>query len=168
MAVGVAVVSIVTALQLCRCPIAFSPATTHSSLPVPFVSQDDDPTDDPTDDKVKTVRRHRKSVFQRPDGTVPMQYKPRAAPAPTGSYQAQITKTTDGGATWTTVFNVTNQFYVRRDDRSVGCVCMCICVWVALAAPWCEGRKRTHACASHSSHVGNPSFPRTPHTRSRM
>jgi hypothetical protein len=38
---------------------------------------------------------------------------PNASPAPTGSYQAQITKTTDGGSTFKTVFNVTNQFYVR-------------------------------------------------------
>lgn len=42
--------------------------------------------------------------------------KPAASPAPAGLYQAQITKTTDGGATFTTVFNQSNAFYFNGID----------------------------------------------------
>ena len=65
-------------------------------------------------------------MFQRPDGTVPLQYTPRVNPYGTAGsnitgagYAAQIAKTTDGGASWTTVFNVSNQFYVRGYRRAV-------------------------------------------------
>jgi hypothetical protein len=59
------------------------------------------------------VYRARKSVFQRPNGYLPMQYDVNAPKPPVGSYEAQISKTEDGGATWKTVFNVSHQFYVR-------------------------------------------------------
>ncbi len=86
--------------------------------------------------------RARKSVFQRADGSLPMKYKPRKAPAPTGGYAAQITKTTDGGATWKTVFNVSNQFYVRplRCLCPTPIVCVFVCVscvfFVCVLATW--------------------------------
>ncbi len=61
--------------------------------------QDDDPMDDdPAAALKRSIRRHRKSVFMTKDGHVPMKHKPRAPAPVTGSYQAQITKTTDGTA----------------------------------------------------------------------
>ena len=54
--------------------------------------------DDPAAARKRSIRRHRKSVFMTKDGHVPMKHKPRAPAPVTGSYQAQITKTTDGTA----------------------------------------------------------------------
>lgn len=67
--------------------------------------------------------------------------KPRGAKPVKGSYEAQITKTTDGGTTFTTVFNVTNQFYVRcpllrwlHGSVAHGSVCVCVCSSTLLTA----------------------------------
>jgi hypothetical protein len=54
--------------------------------------------DDPAAARKRSIRRHRKSVFMTKDGHVPMKHKPRAPAPVTGSYEAQITKTTDGTA----------------------------------------------------------------------
>jgi len=84
----------------------------------PGEGSDDDPTDDdPQDLDAGKVYRARKTVFQKPNGYLPRKYTPRkSAPAPTNPYQAQITKTTDGGNTWTTVFNDTGNFYFNAID----------------------------------------------------
>jgi hypothetical protein len=84
--------------------------------------------DDPAVARKRSIRRYRKSVFQDKNGHVPMKYKPRAPAPVTGNYQAQITKTVDGGATWKTVFNVSNQFYVRRTGAGLLC-------WAIVGAP---------------------------------
>jgi len=86
----------------------------------PDEGNDDDPNnDDPTDDqakkKVSIPKRLRKSRLQKANGHM-MSKMSELNAAPTGSYEAQITKTSDGGATWTTVFNVSNQFYFNSID----------------------------------------------------
>jgi hypothetical protein len=81
-------------------------------------------------------------VFQRPNGYLPMKYDVNG-PKPPGSYQAQISKTEDGGATWKTVFNVSNQFYVSHVYPCVFLPCaVVVCVACVVA------RVRSRASAS--------------------
>jgi len=76
-------------------------------------SGDDTPTDDPAmDDTAAPIRRHKYKY----NGRSLARQKPGAPKAETGSYQAQITVTTDGGATFKTIFNETNTFYFNGID----------------------------------------------------
>ena len=50
---------------------------------------------------------------------------PNASPSPQAGYQAQISKTSDGGATWKSVFSANNQFYVRVLGWLCGCGTVC-------------------------------------------
>lgn len=58
---------------------------------------------------------------------------PPAPPGPTGSYQAQIVKTTDGGATWKSQFYMNNSFYFNGIDCAPGDENTCCAVGEASA-----------------------------------
>ncbi len=69
----------------------------------------------------RRVYRARKSVFQRPNGYLPMKYDVNAPRPPVGSYEAQISKTEDGGATWkAAVWSHTRVAVVPVSRRRVG------------------------------------------------
>jgi len=90
----------------------------------PGEGSDDQPVDDqPVDGKAPL---HKKYVY---NGRSLVRQKPRhpLAAAPNG-YQAQITKTADGGATFTSVFNTSNEFYFNAIDCLPGNANWCCAV----------------------------------------
>jgi len=75
---------------------------------------DDDPAqDDVPVDGIKMPRR-KKIVYNGKSVVRQRPRHPKAAPA--NGYQAQITVTNDGGATFKSVFNVSNEFYFNAID----------------------------------------------------
>jgi len=72
---------------------------------------DDQPTDDlPADGKAKMTNTYRRKPLAQ------LKPQPRMPKGYTSGYQAQITKTEDGGATFKSVFNVSDQFYFNAID----------------------------------------------------
>eukprot|EP00054_Salpingoeca_dolichothecata_P031384 m.263347 g.263347 ORF g.263347 m.263347 type:complete len:503 (+) comp26885_c0_seq1:88-1596(+) len=66
-----------------------------------------------TNPKRVNYTRPIKSEFQNADGSFPRSYTPPTKPQ-TDGYAAQITKTTDGGQTWKTVFAENGTFYFNE------------------------------------------------------
>lgn len=67
------------------------------------------------DNSTSTVRRFRKSELMLETGEWDSEVHLRA-PVQDGTYSAQIAKTTDGGATWTSQFSQNGTFYFNEID----------------------------------------------------
>jgi len=90
----------------------------------PSNGNDDDPQDLNVKSPTKYLsRRFRKSRLQKADGhmmrnlgELEAEVLPTMGAVPGAGYQAQITKTTDGGKTFKTMFNESNHFYFNSID----------------------------------------------------
>jgi len=118
-------------------------------------SGDDDATPTGTNGRVSIPKRLRKSALQRPDGHFPRSLAEVAPPAPACCYKAQITGTTDGGATFTTLFNSTGEFYFNSIDCSPSTPTKCCAVG--------EGFTDGTSCGSriHCTQDGGSTWSRT-------